>query len=47
MMDLTTWRREVAGLSLAAAAKRAGIPQSHAAAIEQHPERATVGALRK
>jgi hypothetical protein len=46
MINLSTWRRDVAGLSLLEAAKRAGIPQAQANAIEQRPLQASLGALR-
>src|SRR5689334_3978335 len=45
-MTLETWRRDVVGLSLAEAARRAGISQAHASAIEQRPDRASLGAVR-
>lgn len=44
-IDLGVWRRDVAGLSRADAAHRAGIPAAHAAAIEQRPTQATIGAV--
>lgn len=44
-MDLATWRRTVAKLSIADAAKRAGIPVHLANTIEQRPDRAAVGSL--
>jgi hypothetical protein len=45
-IDLATWRRDVAGLSLAEAAQRAHITQRRAAQIETSPLTATAGALR-
>lgn len=45
-MTLADWRRQVAGLTLAQAAKRAGLSQLQAASIEERPHQASVGALR-
>jgi hypothetical protein len=42
---LTIWRRDVAGLSLADAARRNHMTQAAAAAFERHPGRATAAAL--
>jgi hypothetical protein len=44
-IDLTTWRRDVAGLSLAEAAQRAHITQRLAVQIEANPHAASAGAL--
>jgi hypothetical protein len=44
-MTLETWRRDVAGFTLAGAAKAAGISQVLARSIEQRPDRATLGAV--
>jgi hypothetical protein len=42
---LADWRRDVAGFTLAGAARAAGITQSHAAAIEARPDRAALGTV--
>jgi hypothetical protein len=44
-VTLTDWRRDVVGLSLAEAARRAGISQAQATQIEQRPDRAALGAV--
>lgn len=44
-MTLSDWRRNVVGLTLAAAAKRAGISQALAASIEARPDRAALGTV--